>query len=186
MAWMALVSKHPMTAEDLSRHPDRDRYELVAGTLRGSEPPGGVHGQVAMSLGYRLHGFVVGTRLGVVLVESGFVLRRGPDTVRGSDLSFVTAERLGPGVVPAGFLPVAPDLAVETRSPDDRPAEVAEKVANYLDAGTRLVWVVDPANRDVVVYRADGSVTRLGAMDWLDGEAVLAGFRCLVGEVLPS
>ncbi len=88
--------------------------------------------------------------------------------------------------MPASFVPLAPDLAVEIRSPDDRAAAVAEKVKNYLDAGTRLVWVVDPARREVTIHRADGSTTRLSPLDWLDGEAVLPGFRCRIGDVLPS
>ena len=107
-------------------------------------------------------------------------------TVRGPDLSFVAAARLLAARVPASFVPLAPDLAVEIRSPDDRPAAVAEKVANYLDAGTRLVWVIDPAGREVIVHRADGTTTRLRDSDWLDGEAVLPGFRCWIGDVLPS
>ena len=176
----------PITADELFHRPDHRRYELVAGALRVCEPPGGTHGQVAARLCYRLTGFVESRRLGVVLVESGFILHRGPDTVRGPDLSFVAGHRLTMAGVPASFVPLAPDLAVEIRSPDDRVAALAEKVANYLEAGTRLVWVIDPAGLEASVYRADGSTTRLGESDWLDGEAVLPGFRCRVGDVLPS
>lgn len=183
---MAINPTQPVTAGELFHRPDHHRYELVAGALRVCEPPGGTHGQVAARLCYRLTGFVEEQRLGVVLVESGFILQRGPDTVRGPDVSFVAADRLPAAGVPASFVPLAPDLAVEIRSPDDRAAAVAEKVANYLDAGTRLVWVVDPAGREVTVYRADRSTTQLSDSDWLDGEGVLPGFRCWIGEVLPS
>lgn len=181
---MAIDAAQPVTADELFHRPDHDRYELVAGALRVSEPPGGIHGQLAARLCHRLTGFVEAHRLGVVLVESGFILHRGPDTVRGPDLSFVASGRLP--AVPASFVPLAPDLAVEIRSPDDRPAAVAEKVADYLDAGTRLVWVVDPAVRQVTVFRPDGSTTGLGDSDWLDGEAVLPGFRCRISDVLPG
>ncbi len=183
---MAIDPTPLVTADELSHYPDSRRYELVAGALRVCEPPGGLHGQVAARLCYRLTGFVDAEQLGLVLVESGFILHRGPDTVRGPDLSFVAAARLPAGRVPAGFVPLAPDLAVEIRSPDDRAAAVAEKVKHYLDAGTRLVWVVDPAGREVTIHRADGSTTRLSPLDWLDGEAVLPGFRCRIGDVLPS
>lgn len=176
----------PVTADELFRRPDHHRYELVAGALRVCEPPGGTHGQVAARLCYQLTGFVEARRLGVVLVESGFILQRGPDTVRGPDVSFVAADRLPAGAVPASFVPLAPDLAVEIRSPEDRAGAMAEKVANYLDAGTRLVWVMDPAGREVTVHRADGSTTSLRDSDWLDGEAVLPGFRCPIGDVLPA
>ncbi len=182
---MVIDPSEPITADELFHRPDHRRYELVAGALRVCEPPGGIHGQVAARLCYRLTGFVESQRLGVVLVESGFILHRSPDTVRGPDLSFVAGHRLMAGV-PASFVPLAPDLAVEIRSPDDRGAALAEKMANYLEAGTRLVWVVDPAGLAAAVHRADGSTTRLSESDWLDGEAVLPGFRCRVGDVLPS
>ena len=183
---MAIDPTQPVTADELFHRPDHDRYELVAGALRVCEPPGGTHGQVAARLCYRLTGFVEAERVGVVLVESGFILHRAPDTVRGPDLSFVATGRLPTAGVPASFVPLAPDLAVEIRSPDDRAGAVAEKVTNYLDAGTRLVWVIDPAGRRVTVYRADGSTAELTDSDWLDGETVLPGFRCWIGDVLPS
>lgn len=88
---MAIDATEPITADELFHRPDHHRYELVAGALRVSEPPGGVHGQVAAQLCYRLTAFVAAERLGVVLVESGFILHRGPDTVRGPDLSFIAA-----------------------------------------------------------------------------------------------
>lgn len=183
---MATNAGRAITAEELFHYPNHDRYELVAGSLRVSEPPGGAHGQVAMRLGYRLHGFVEAHGLGVVLVESGFILRRGPDTVRGPDVSFVASDRLDPERIPASYIPLAPDLAIEILSPEDRPGEVAEKVANYLDAGTKLVWVVDAKAREVFVHRADRSITRLGAADWLEGEGVIPGLRCLVAEFVPA
>ena len=182
---MTTNAGHPITAEELFQYPDHDRYELVAGNLQVSEPPGGAHGQVAMRLGYRLHGYVEAHRLGAVLVESGFILRRGPDTVRGPDVSFVASDRLDPDRIPASYIPLAPDLAIEILSPEDRPADVADKIANYLDAGTKLVWVVDAKERSVTVYRADRSMTRLGGSDWLDGEGVVPEFRCVVADFLP-
>ncbi len=181
---MPTAPRQPMTAEDLFRYPDHDRYELVAGNLRVSEPPGAHHGQVATRLAYRLHGYVEANRLGVVLVESGFILHRGPDTVRGPDVSFVAASRLDPRRVPLSYLSIAPDLAVEILSPEDRPGAVAEKVANYLDAGTKLVWVIEAEKSRVMVHRVDGSIAELTANDSLDGEQVVSGFRCPVTELL--
>ena len=183
---MAVNPDHLVTAEELFQYPDHDRLELVAGNLRLSEPPGGAHGQIAMRLGYWLHGFVEAHELGAVLVESGFILHRGPDTVRGPDLSFVAANHLDPRRIPASYIPLAPDLAIEILSPTDRPSEVAEKVASYLDAGSRMVWVVDAKERTVVIHRADRSTTRLATSDWLDGEDVIPGFRRSVADLLPE
>jgi Uma2 family endonuclease len=81
---------------------------------------------------------------------------------------------------------MAPDLAIEVLSPDDRPAEVLEKVADWLKAGARLVWVVDPARRSARVYRADGGESVLGAAEALDGEDVLPAFVCPLGEIFPD
>src|SRR5207302_6065020 len=86
-----------------------------------------------------------------------------PDTVRAPDVSFLSRERLAEHPVPeTGFYPGAPDLAVEVMSPSDRRAEVEEKVAEYLDAGAREVWVVDTALTlvDVITKRSRRSLQR--------------------------
>jgi len=172
------------TAEELFAHPDRDRYELVRGRLRVCEPPGGVHGRLAMRLGYLLHAHVEGHNLGTVLVESGYVLQRRPDTVRGPDISFVSRARMTPDQIPEQFIPGTPDLAIEILSPDDRPGEIRERLADYFGAGTRRVWVVDPRGRCIVIHTPEGRARRLGTSDVLEGEDVVPGFRCAVAEVL--
>jgi Uma2 family endonuclease len=72
---------------------------------------------------------------------------------------------------------------VEVLAHDDHPANTLEKVAHWLKAGVRLVWVVDADKRTGRVYRADGSESLLGPNDALDGEDVLPGFRCLLTEL---
>ena len=111
-------------------------------------PVGGSHGHTVIKLGGRMDAFVTPRRLGKVFTELGFILARDPDTVRAPDIAFVSAERLGP-VIPVGYIEGAQDLAVEVLSPDDRMSEIQEKVREYLSAGARLVWVVDPQNRAV-------------------------------------
>jgi len=69
-------------------------------------------------------------------------------------------------------------------SPDDRPGDVLSKCGDWLNAGCRLVWVVDPERREVRIYRADGTMTVLGEHEVLDGEEVLPGFRMVVAEGL--
>jgi Uma2 family endonuclease len=119
----------------------------------------------------------------VVAAETGFTLERDPDTVRAPDVAFVRQERL-PDPDARGYAALAPDLVVEVLSPDDRPGEVLRKVGEWLTAGSLLVWVVDPAHRLARVYRADGSETVVAEVDALDGEDVVAGFRCRLGEIL--
>jgi Uma2 family endonuclease len=172
-----------ITAEEFYAHPDRDSSELVRGRLRVSEPPGGVHGVLAGRLAAKLIAHVERHGLGTVLVESGYVLRRGPDTVRGPDVSYISAARLPPDRVPIAFIPIAPDLAVEVLSPDDRPGDLNERIADYLGAGTRMVWVVDSRNAQVVVHGRSGRSEALDQADSLSGGDVIPGFRLSVAEL---
>jgi Uma2 family endonuclease len=68
-------------------------------------------------------------------------------------------------------------------SPNELYSEVEEKVDEYLAAGVRLVWVIDPPHRSVRIHRADGTVTDLHESDELSGEAVVPGFCCPVAEL---
>jgi Uma2 family endonuclease len=117
------------------------------------------------------------------LVEAGYVLSRNPDTVRGPDVSFVSAARLGPGQIPKAFFTGGPDLAVEILSPSDSPVEVQEKVADYLRAGARLVWIVNPDPGSITVHHPSRSPQVLSCPDLLDGEDVVPGFQCPVSEL---
>ena len=172
-----------ITAEELYSSPQRERHELVRGALLLHEPPGGSHGRIAVRIAHLLHTHVERYRLGTVLVESGYVLRRGPDTVRGPDVSFVSAARLLPERIPDQFIDIAPDLAVEVLSPEDRARDVEDRVADYLTAGTRCVWLVDPRRREIIVRRAAGADAILRVDDELDGSDAVPGFRCGVAEV---
>ena len=83
-----------------------------------------------------------------------------------------------------GFAPVAPALVAEVLSPDDRPGETLSKVGDWLEAGTRLVWVIDPLKELARVYRRDGSESWVSAGGAFDGEDVVPGFSCQLGEIL--
>jgi Uma2 family endonuclease len=186
-AYVPAMSAQParLTAEELLRTPIADkRVELVRGVLVVREPAGSTHGLVAMNLGVEVAVYVKRTGAGAVYAaETGFQLATNPDTVRAPDVAFVTRDRLPPRGT-TGYPALAPDLAVEVLSPGDRPGEVLAKVADWLSAGTRLVWVVDPARRIARVYRADGSETLVTADQALDGEDVLPGFSCPLDGIL--
>lgn len=117
---------------------------------------------------------------------TGYVLSRDPDTLRIPDVSFVSAARLPGDEVPETFWPLAPDLAVEIVSPHDRAEDVHSKVREYLDAGTRMVWVLWPKRRSVTVYGVGGDSRELGPEDALDGDDVLPGLRVRVAELLEA
>lgn len=176
-----------LTAEDLWRRPnDHMRHELVRGELRTMAPAGGEHGYIGMQLSVQLANYVRQHKLGVVLcAETGFVLTHNPDTVRAPDAAFISQTRIPITGIPQKFWPGAPDLAVEVVSPSDKLREIEEKVDDWLAAGTALVWVINPKRRRVTVYRPPRSVTILTADEELDGQEVVPGFRCRVGDLFP-
>ena len=106
-----------------------------------------------------------------------------PYTVRGPDIAFIRRERV-PHPSPAGFAAFPPDLVVEIRSPSDRPGDMLGKVGDWLAAGTRLVWVIDPERRLAHVYRQDGTQSTVDATEPLTGEDVLPGFSCELAAIL--
>jgi Uma2 family endonuclease len=173
------------TAEELLLLPTLDRrLELVEGKLCEMPPAGTRHGSVSMRIGAMLNNYVVANRLGQVFAaETGFILRRGPDTVRAPDASFVSGDRVSEEGLSAGYFEGPPDLAVEVLSPDDRPRNVREKVADWLESGTRMVWVIDPGTRSAAVYRSLEEVRELSEHDSLDGGPVIPGFTCPISDL---
>jgi len=181
-----LVSERTWTVDDLYALPDDGwSYEIQQGLLLSEPLPGTRHGLVLSAIDWALNEFVREHKLGVVLSgDTGFILARSPDTVRGPDVAFVSRARFEPvGAVPSAF-PGPPDLAVEVLSPSDRPGDVHAKVADYLAAGTHLVWIVDPELRRVTVYPPLLSPRVLGPVDTLDGGEVVPGFAIRVEDLV--
>ena len=170
------------TADQLLRAGDIGRCELVRGELRTMIPPGFEHGRIAVNLTGPIASHVKTHGLGtVVAAETGFFLSRDPDTVRAPDVAFVRATR--PAGPPRGYYPGAPDLAVEVLSPDDRPGYVREKVAEWLEAGTLAVWVVDPGKRTVTVHEPGERAAVFSEGELLSGGDLLPGFELAVHDV---
>lgn len=171
---------------DLLAMPDRKEYELVRGELR-EKKVSSLSSLVASELLGLLHAHAhAQTRKGVWIfgADCGYII--GPRTVRLPDVSVVRIDRLPADEIGSGWLEMAPDLAVEVVSPNDSAYEVDQKVDEMLDAGTRLLWVVNPARQSVRIHRADGSVSLLRGEDTLEGEDVLPGFRCVVKSLFPT
>lgn len=168
--------QRPYSAEELLRFPASLRYELIKGQLRPMAPTGDFHGSFTYDLGFEIGAFVRQNNLGrCFAAETGFLLRRDPDTVKAPDFAFISRERL---TFPrtAGFVPVVPDLVLETRSPSDRNAAVAEKIHEWLDAGVRMALDLDPAKRTLRVYCPGIPPQTLTPNDTLQGGEVLPGF----------
>lgn len=180
-----MVTTKLMAAEELLLLPDDGchKYELVRGVLITMAPPGYGHGRRASRLSRYLGNFADHHGGGEVVVETGFVLQRGPDTVRGPDVAFVSTARLPAADQEAGYFEGAPDIAAEVVSPGDSATELQQKVREYLDAGSRLVWTLDSRSRTVRVHRPDGSVQVLHEADTLTAEDVLPGFAVPVRDL---
>jgi Uma2 family endonuclease len=181
----ARLSPMLMTVEEflVASVPD-GKVELVRGELRVTPPPGAPHGTAAINLVLMLANHVKANGLGRVFGDSfGYILTQLPRTVRVPDLSFVRADRLPPEGVGPGLLRFAPDLAVEVLSPSESASELEEKLADYTVAGTRLIWVVDPARRTVMILNAAQPVRWLHENDILNGDEVVPGFSCKVAEI---
>lgn len=175
----------PMSVDDLYSMPDDDqKHELQAGVLVTEPPPGFRHGRVAARVVELLGPHVRQHRLGAVISnDSGFILSRSPDTVRGPDVAFVSRERVEGVTDLLRAFPGAPDLAVEVLSPSNTAASIHAKVADYLAAGTRCVWVVDAETETVRAYRSLLGPRTFEGDDVLEVEDVLPGFRTTVAEL---
>ena len=147
-------------------------------------PAGSAHGAVTQRLATLLDQYVTANALGLVFgAETGFLIAADPDTVRAPDVAFVTSRRISAGGLPDGFWPGPPDLAVEVVSPGDTVREVDDKTAEWLDAGSEMVWVVRGRQQTVTVHRAGGKPEILAAGSHLDGGSLLPGFRCKLAEI---
>lgn len=174
-----------MTADQLLvLHTPGKSTELVRGHLIVREPPGMYHGRIAAKLNYILGAFVYPNALGDLFgQDTGFRIESNPDTVRAPDVAFIRQGRVSEMPL-RGYGALAPDLVVEIVSPGDGRAELLAKIGQWLDAGVRLAWVIDPERFQAQVYRGDGSVGIVDRDGALDGDDVLPGFHCALSEVL--
>jgi Uma2 family endonuclease len=137
-----------------------------------------IHGLLQSRLSALLENYLAGSPVGKVVANTGFILKRNPDITRAPDVAFVTTERIGTNPIPErGFWEVAPDLAVEIVSPDDRADAAYEKVQEYLRAGVRLVWVIYPRQRKLHRFRPVEVGSLAPDANTLSGEDVLPGFE---------
>jgi Uma2 family endonuclease len=176
-----------LSAEEYLLLSNDEPSELVHGEIRPMSPARWGHGHIATRAFLLLRAFVEPRGLGMCMPDNiGFRLspagaKRG--VVRSPDAAFVRAERLPADGVPLDWVPGAPDLAVEVLSPSDTASELQEKLDDYFDAGSAVVWVIDPRRRTVEVHAPVAPVRRLREHDLLGGAPVLPDFRCAVADL---
>lgn len=163
---------------------DGHRYEIVNGELIDMGNSGALHGNLAIILSSALFAVVNAQKLGALFDSStAFKMKNG--NKRSPDISFFAKERLqGMTELPSSFLDGAPDLAVEVLSPGNTVEEIHDKLVEYFENGTRLVWIIHPSEHYVLVYRSAQEPDRLlKSVDSLDGEEVIPGFTFPVADL---
>ena len=153
-----------MTLEEFLEH-DVDGYEYINGELVPMAPPSREHGEISVNIIRYLDAHVYQNKLGrLYTAETTFHI--GKRTVK-PDVAFVSTARVDWGQNKGFFY--TPDLAIEVVSPSDVQSRVAEKALAYLNAGTRLVWVLEPVTKTVTVYRSETDIETLTRDDTLHG-----------------
>ncbi len=171
-----------MTADEFEASPFAETHELIRGELYPIMPTGALHGIVTNRISKFLSYFLDENNLGEIFAaETGFRLKN--QSVVGADVAFVSKENLSKFGIPDSFFPTAPDLAVEVVSPGNTSEEISTKVEDYLSSGSRLVWIVYPKRKVVVIYRANNTVSFLHEEDELSGEDVIPDFRLQLEKV---
>ena len=174
----------PVTLAEYAALPKHPRYELVKGELVEIMGATFGHEETISLTNAQLVIHVYPARLGSVYGSNAtYVTEPGErPTARMPDLSFVSAGR-NPEAGTTLFYG-APDLAVEVLSDSNTPAEIAQKIAEYLNAGGKAVWVIDIDARTLTVHTADAPPLVLTDADTVDGGDYLPGFNCAVADLL--
>jgi len=171
------------TIEEFQNLPDDGvRRELVRGEVRELTPTNLRHLIVRHRIEWLLANFVHEHDLGIVGGEAGFVLAADPPTVLAPDIVFIRHDRVPVDEELDGFGRLAPDLAVEVVSPSNSALEMLDKTAIYLESGVRLVWIVDPVRKSIVVHHPDRTARTFVSGETIDGGDGLPGFAMAVAD----
>ena len=173
--------KGSATIEDLLQMPeDGYKYELVDGEIVAS-PTGMYHSEVSARIIHLIQQALDRSPIGKVY-SSDVGIHLPDGNVRSPDVCFVRTEKLPAGKSPDSFGQMIPDLVVEVLSPSDIPRRIADKIGEYLGHGVPLVWLVNPEESTVTVYRSITDTRRLESTDVISGDPILPGFSCPVSR----
>lgn len=172
-----------ITADEYSAMSFDKPTELVRGEIIEMTNPGGRHGSICFKIAFLLGVWNQNTSKYVITTnDSGILTHQEPDSVRGPDVLVIKRDRLPGGKIPVKHFTVAPDVAIEVRSPSDRWSELVAKVGEFLLAGVGEVWVIDPDHQRVHLFQDQDEPTILNVDDTLSSSRLL-GFSYTVGEL---
>jgi len=159
-------------------------FELERGEVIQLPPPGFRHGVVCVNTGRILLDYAFAVERGYVCTnDTGIIVEEDPDTVRGADVSVYDDDGKDFDEIELRYAHVPPLLVAEVLSPEDRISRVIIRVEQYLKRGVGLVWLIDPEERTVTVYRKGREPVTLFEDDELTGEDLLKSFRCRVADL---
>lgn len=185
---MSTVSTRLMTAEEFyewcHRPDNRDRnFELERGKVVEMSRPGERHGVVCHNVNYLLGAYLRQRRKGRVCAnDTGLVLERDPDTVRGPDVFLYDQSRPYEQLT-SKYSEEVPQLAVEVLSPNDNWGKVLRRVAEFLQRGVAVIWVIDPENRTATVLLPGQLPQVLEENDEITGAPPFPDLRCRVADL---
>ncbi len=185
--------EHNSTVEDLRtivgqyEGDDDAHFELIEGEIVQMHPPGAQHGYLAVKLARVFDAHVTKNHLGIVTVETGYIIRRSgyKDSVLAPDVAF-TSQYKSPDALPEGYIPFPPDLAIEIKSPNDTTKKLRRKTRIYLTGGARVVLNVYPFEGIEICRPAEGRGVNIEFIEMegvLDIEDVLPGFQLAVKDI---
>jgi len=176
-----------ITAKEFMEMPDPEdgtQQELVRGEIVSLPMPSYKCVECQAAIAYMLRHYAKTNRAGRVVTETGVRTEKNPDTVRGPDVAYWSAVSLPLDAVIEGYALVPPDLCVEVLSPSNTPKLIKQKIKEYLFNGTKVVWIVDPEDRSMKIYRSPLESRSLEEDAVLDGDETLPGFTCRVSDLL--
>jgi len=159
-----------------------DHVELVRGKVVQLMPPLFEHGLWASNVDFALKSWARGTGAGYVTTEASFRLSQNPDVVRAPDVCFMALDQIELKDMGA-YVDGAPTLAVEVKSKNETLDSLLDKAAEYLQAGSEQVWIVQPGRQRVLVLSQDESEISYRMGDSISGGETLPGFDLSVAEI---
>jgi Uma2 family endonuclease len=189
---MATVATPLMTADEfydfVHRPENRERvFELERGEIVEMSRPGKLHGFVCGNVARILGNFAFQRGKGYVCTnDTGVVVDRDPDTVRGPDVMFFEDSASSIDDLETKFGTKPARLAVEVLSPNDKPGKLNQRLRELFAFGTPLIWVIDPEIRALTIYQPGRGrrieQTTLEESEEITGEDILPDFKCKVAE----
>lgn len=183
---MATATVHLLTADDFAALPDPPEgmvHELVHGEVVIVPSPGFRHGRRQGRAFAILDAFGVAAKHGRAATEVGIRTEVDPDTVRRPDVAYWSFARLPAELEPTGIPSVAPELCVEILSPTNRRAELHDKIGEYFRVGVAMVWLIDPEDRTLSIYRTPDEAQLLHESATVTPGEPLPGFSCKVADL---